>query len=131
MAKYNSLAPPPHAGHQPGHTLLWDGIPFFNQLQPALFNQLDCIGHSCTMSMPKLILGRTVGRPFQLLHSQILEVVSDKPRSVGGKHCHVGGLEFSPRQWRYRIATGCTISSRYLSALKLPPMMTNLDFSSE
>ena len=22
---------PPHAGHQPAHTLLWDGIPFFNQ----------------------------------------------------------------------------------------------------
>src|SRR4029434_1557816 len=28
IRSHNSLAPPPHAGHQPGHTLLWDGIPF-------------------------------------------------------------------------------------------------------
>src|SRR4029434_9947390 len=31
IRSHNSLAPPPHAGHQPGHTLLWDGIPFLNQ----------------------------------------------------------------------------------------------------
>src|SRR4029434_9559408 len=31
IRSHNSLAPPPHAGHLPGHTLLWHGIPFFNQ----------------------------------------------------------------------------------------------------
>uniref|UniRef100_A0A3Q0REQ4 AP complex mu/sigma subunit domain-containing protein n=1 Tax=Amphilophus citrinellus TaxID=61819 RepID=A0A3Q0REQ4_AMPCI len=30
IRSHNSLAPPSHAGHQFGHTLLWDGIPFFN-----------------------------------------------------------------------------------------------------
>src|SRR4029434_5459165 len=30
IRSHNSLAPLPHAGHQPGHTLLWDGIPFLN-----------------------------------------------------------------------------------------------------
>src|SRR4029434_1159284 len=31
IRNHNSLAPPHHAGHQPCHTLLWDGIPFLNQ----------------------------------------------------------------------------------------------------
>src|SRR4029434_1822576 len=83
---HNSLAPPPHAGHQPGHTLLWDGIPFCNQ-DLSQVSQHGCVGHSGT---PKLIPQVfnwvevwTHGMPFHPLHSQILEVVSDKPRSVG------------------------------------------------
>lgn len=28
---HNSLLPPPNAGHWLGHTLLWIGVPFFNQ----------------------------------------------------------------------------------------------------
>ncbi|XP_078100190.1 general transcription factor 3C polypeptide 3 isoform X3 [Sander vitreus] len=51
---HNSLAPPPHAGHQPGHTLLWDGIPFFNQ-HLLQVSQRGCVGHSGTNSTPKLI----------------------------------------------------------------------------
>ncbi|XP_051239305.1 uncharacterized protein LOC127353784 [Dicentrarchus labrax] len=86
---HNGLAPPPHAGHQPGHTLLWDGIPFFNQYLSQV-SQRGCVGHSGTNSTPKLIPQvfngvevRTAGRPFHPLHSHILEVVSDKPRPVG------------------------------------------------
>ena len=30
IQSHNSLAPRPPAGHQLGHTLLWEGIPFFN-----------------------------------------------------------------------------------------------------
>ncbi|CAK6968511.1 uncharacterized protein LOC127353784 [Scomber scombrus] len=64
--------------------------------------------------MPKLIPQVFDGvevRPFHPPHSLILEVVSDKPRSVGAG---VVILEFGPRLWRYGIATGCRISSRYL-----------------
>ena len=88
---HNSLAPPPHAGHQPGHTLMWDGIPFFNQ-HLSQVSQRGCVGHSGTNSTPKLIPQvfngvevRTgvLSRPFHPIHSHILEVVSDKPRPVG------------------------------------------------
>ncbi|XP_041646411.1 uncharacterized protein LOC121511698 isoform X3 [Cheilinus undulatus] len=79
---HSSQASPPYAGH----TLLWDGIPFFSQYLSQV-SRCDCVGHSGT---PKLILQvfngvkvRTAGRPFHPLHSQTLEVVSDKPRSVG------------------------------------------------
>lgn len=51
---HNSLAPSAHAGHQPAHTLLWDGIPFFNQ-HLSHVSQRGCVDHSGTNSMPKLI----------------------------------------------------------------------------
>src|SRR4029434_2788413 len=54
IRSHNSLAPPPHAGHQPGHTLLWDGIPFLNQ-ESLQVSQCGCVGHSNTYSTPKLI----------------------------------------------------------------------------
>lgn len=47
IRSHNSLAPPPHAGHQPGHTLLWDGIPFLNQ-DFSQVSQHGCVGHSAT-----------------------------------------------------------------------------------
>ena len=34
--------------------------------------------------------------------------------SLGGQRCHLGGQSLVPRLWRYRIATGCRILSRYL-----------------
>lgn len=52
-----------------GHTLLWDGIPFFNQ-HFFQVSQCDCVGHSGMNSTPKLtpevfngIEVRTAGRP--------------------------------------------------------------------
>lgn len=71
---HNILAPPPHAGHQVGYTLLWDGIPFFNQ---RLFQVGQCICvtlartarptrfHKCSVG---LRLGLQAGHS---LHSQI------------------------------------------------------------
>ena len=44
IGSHNSLAPPPHAGHQPGHTLLWDGIPFLNQ-ELLQVSHRGCGGH--------------------------------------------------------------------------------------
>ena len=41
---HNSLAPPPHAGHQPGHTLFWDGIPFLYQ-ESLQISHRGCVGH--------------------------------------------------------------------------------------
>ena len=89
IRSHNSLAPPPHAGHQPGHTLLWDGIPFLNQ-DLSQVSQHGCVGHSGTYSTPKLIPQVfnwvevwTHGRLFHPLHSQILEVLCDDPASVG------------------------------------------------
>src|SRR4029434_3245141 len=86
---YNSLAPPPHAGHQAGHTLLWDGIPFLNQ-ELLQVSQRGSVGHSNTYSTPKLIPQvfnwvevSTHGRPFHSLYSHVLEVVCDNPSSVG------------------------------------------------
>ena len=45
-----------HADLQPGHTLLWDGIPFFNQ-RLSQVSKRGCVGHSGTnsFSKPKLI----------------------------------------------------------------------------
>ena len=78
----NSLSCSPHAGHQPGHRLLRDGISFVNQ-HLSYVNQRGCVGHPGKNSTPKLIpqvfneVGvRTAGRPFHPLHSQILQVVS-------------------------------------------------------
>ena len=130
---HNSLAPPPHAGHQPGHTLLWDGIPFFNQ-HLSQVSQRGCVGHSGTNSTPKLISQvfngvevRTASRPFHPLHSHILVVIPDKPRPVGAS---VVILE--DRVWFQTVEIwDChwlQISSLYLSALRLPPMMTSLVF---
>ncbi|KAM9328384.1 mucin-19 [Pholidichthys leucotaenia] len=50
ISSYNSLAPPPHAGH----ILLWDGIPSLNQ-EMLKVNQRGCTGHSSTYSAPNLI----------------------------------------------------------------------------
>ena len=76
----NSLSCSPHAGHQPGHRLLQDGMSFFNHLLHV--NQRGCVGHPGTNSKPKLIPQvfneveiKTAGRTFHPLHSQILQVV--------------------------------------------------------
>jgi len=89
IRSHNGLAPPPHAGHHPGHTLLWDGVPFLNQ-ESLPVSQRGCVGHSNAYSTPKLIpqvSNRvevwTLGRPFHSLFYHILEVVCDNPGSVG------------------------------------------------
>src|SRR4029434_11300355 len=79
IRSHNSLAPPPHAGHQPGHTLLWDGIPFLNQ-ESLQISHRGCVGHSDTYSklIPQVfnwVEVWTHGRPFHPLHSQILEEI--------------------------------------------------------
>ena len=61
---HKSLEPPSHAGYHPGHTLLWDGIPFFNQ-HLLQVSQSGCVGHSGMNSSPKLILDcRNMGLPL-------------------------------------------------------------------
>ena len=124
---HNSLAP--HAGH----TLLWDGIPFFNQ-HLSQVSQRGCVGHSGTNSTPMLIPQvfngvevRSASRPYHLLHSNILEVDPDKPRPVGAS---VVILEDRVRSQTVEIwdCHWLQISSLYLSALRLPPMMTSLVF---
>lgn len=95
----NNLALLPDAGP----TLLWDGISFFKQhllqiikskLIPRVFNEDEV---------------RTYGRTFHPLHSQILEVVSDKPRSVR--------VSFMLEE-RVRIVIGRRISSEYVLYIK-------------
>src|SRR4029434_5411068 len=83
LRSHNSLAPLTHAGLQPSHTLLWDGIPFLNQ-DLSQVSQHGCVGHSDTYSTPKLIPQVfnwvevwTHGRPFHPLYSQILEDLCD------------------------------------------------------
>src|SRR4029434_10726348 len=44
ISSHNSLSPPPHACHQPRHTLLWDGIPFLNQ-ELLQISHRGCVGH--------------------------------------------------------------------------------------
>lgn len=44
---HNSLAPHPDAGHQSGHTWLWDDIPLLNHNLLQVF-QRGCVGHSST-----------------------------------------------------------------------------------
>lgn len=44
---HNSMASPPHAGYQLGHTLVWVGIPFFNQHLSQVIES-DCAGHCDT-----------------------------------------------------------------------------------
>lgn len=51
IRSHNSLAPPPHAGHQPGHILLWDGIPFLTQ-DLLKVNQRGGVGHSSMYITP-------------------------------------------------------------------------------
>lgn len=51
MHSHNSLAPPPHAGLQLGLTLLWDGIPFFNQCLLQV-SQSGCLGYFGKNSIP-------------------------------------------------------------------------------
>src|SRR4029434_10457550 len=64
---HNSLAPPPHAGHEPGH------------LESLQVSQRGCVGHFNTYSMPKLIPQLfnwvevwTHGRPFHSLPDGVL-----------------------------------------------------------
>src|SRR4029434_1911889 len=52
IRSHNSLALPPHAGHQPGHTLLWDGIPFLNQ-ESLQISHRGCVGHCNTYITPQ------------------------------------------------------------------------------
>ncbi|MEQ2299888.1 hypothetical protein AMECASPLE_019589 [Ameca splendens] len=80
----NSLAPPLHDAHQLDHTLLRDGAPM------SQISQCGCVCHSGTNSTSKLIPQvfhrvevRTACSPFHPVKTQILEVGSDKPRSVG------------------------------------------------
>ena len=103
---HNSLAPCPHAGQQPGHTL-------FNQ-HLSQVSQCGCVGHSGMNSTPKLIPQvfngvevRTASRPFHPLHSSSACSLWETP---------------------YGIATGCRISSWFLSVLRIPPVMTSLIF---
>lgn len=69
-------------------SLVWDGIPFFNQ-QLSQVSQYGCVGRYGPNSMHKLIPQvfngievRATGRFFHPLHSQILQIVADKPCSV-------------------------------------------------
>lgn len=84
MDDHNMLASPA------GHTLLWDGRPFFNQ---HLFSvsQRGCVGHSGMKSTPMLIpqaFRGVEGRQLHPLHTQILVVVSDLTSLRGGEICH-------------------------------------------
>lgn len=68
-------------------------IYFFICLHSGLYL---CVGRTCT-----------VGRPFHPSHFQILEVVSDKPDSVGLSVVILGDSRLS----RYGTAPGCRIST--------------------
>lgn len=54
----NSLAPPPRAGHRPGHTVLWDGIEFFQQpsFRPIYDSKLPALGSPLVWSQLCLCL---------------------------------------------------------------------------
>ena len=53
ICSHNSLTPSPHAGHQLGHILLWDGIPFLNK-DLWQVSQGGSVGHStCQHLKPK------------------------------------------------------------------------------
>lgn len=76
------MAPSPHAGGQLGHTPLLNGIPFFKQHLSSV-SHCGCVGDSGTNSTLKLIPQvfswvevRNASRPFDPLHSQIMEVDS-------------------------------------------------------
>ena len=84
----DSLAPPPHAGHQPCHALQWDGVPLFDK-DLSQFSQCRLIRHSCAYSTTKLVPQmlnrvqvRAVHRPLHPRHSLLLQVFRDDPRSV-------------------------------------------------
>lgn len=122
-----SLAPPHHASHHFCHTLPCDGILFFNHNSGSLgvlatLAQRACPNWSHNFCGFKI---RTAGRSFHLLNSQILEVVSNKPHSV---EASARIFEYRVQLWRCGSATGCRISSSYLYAFRLLPMMTNLGF---
>lgn len=78
--------PPPHAGHQLGYALLWDGIPFFKQ-HLLQVSQCVSVGDSGTNSTPKptpeVFNGVDVRTAAHYhAHSWILKIVSDKPHPV-------------------------------------------------
>lgn len=87
---HKSLTPPPRAGH----AQLWDSVTVFYQ-HLLKVSQFDCVIHSgtnavcclCKLKLIPQVFSRveilTAGRPLHPLHSQILEVVSNKPCSMG------------------------------------------------
>ena len=102
---------------QPGTSSSWwshTAVGWHPILQPAFV-----AGQSTWLcwSLPQVFNGVEVrtGRPFHPLHSQIL--------------CELSSwrTEFGPRLWTYGIATGCRISSRYLSALRWPHLFSDGD----
>lgn len=126
---HNSLAPQTHAGHQFGYTLLWDGLPFFKQHLLQVI-QRGCVGHSGMNGEQKLITWvfsgvevRTGGRPFLHLNSQILEVVSYKPHSVGAI---VEGILGRVQSQRYLL---CTLTLQSNCCRKNPDWSLNIKFT--
>jgi len=84
-----SLAPPPHAGHHPGRTLLWDGLLFLYQ-ESLQFSQCGCDGQLLTRTARpswahKCSVGLRSGLFSLLPHS------GGSLGSVGGDCCHLGG----------------------------------------
>lgn len=91
MQSHSNLAPAPHAGHQLGHILLWDVIPFFNQ-QLSQVSQCGCAGHSgktgpskLTPQMFKGVEGRTADRPLCPLTPKYWRLSLINP-THGGQH---------------------------------------------
>lgn len=93
-------------------------------LKPALVtSQPTWLCHSGTNSAPKLIpqvVQRSWGqgcwvRPFHPLHFQTL----------GEQHCDVGGWSFVPNCEDRGLPLVCRTSSRHLSSLILPLVMTS------
>lgn len=83
---HNSLAPDPHAGHQPGHTWLWDDISYLNQGLLQVEPTYTCVLYvQYVRTDPTSVqLGWfwAVGRTLHSLYSHIPEVVCDNPGSV-------------------------------------------------
>lgn len=52
ICSHNSLAPPPHVGHQPGHMWRWDGIPFLNVVVLVI---LAHTAHTADPTSPHLV----------------------------------------------------------------------------
>ena len=109
---------------QPGHTLLWDGVPFFNQhlLQVSQHGCVSYSGWSHKRSMA--LMSGLVAGPLHPLDSQILGVVSDV--LCGGKRCHLGGQSLDCEDM------GLPLVVEFYLDISLhwdfPPVMTSLFF---
>ncbi|MEQ2279437.1 hypothetical protein AMECASPLE_009453 [Ameca splendens] len=80
--EHGRLAPPPHAAHQLGHTLLWAEIPLF-KLHLSQISKCGYVGHHDTNMRPQLI-------------PQVLSEVEVRTP--------VGQFIFSnPKFWRYSL----------------------------